>query len=88
MQFMVIFTYEPDKRNEVVQRRVETSGALPEGMKLLDEWSVIGGGKVFRVIEADDPKIALMASFGWSDLGNIEIIPVINTEEAMKLIGG
>lgn len=88
MQFMVIFTYEPDQRDEVIARRMELGGELPEGMKLIDEWSQIGGGRVFRVIEGEDAKPALLASHAWSDLGKLEIIPVVNSEKAMQLLQG
>jgi len=34
----------------------------------------------------EDPKAGFAATLAWSDLCKIEIIPVIETEEAMKLI--
>ena len=87
MLFMAIATYEPEKRNELIKRRQER-GAIqpPKGTKLMGEWNVIGGGKVFRLIDVEDPKAGFAAALAWSDLCKIEIIPVIETEEAMKLI--
>jgi hypothetical protein len=87
MLFMAIATYEPEKRNEIIKRRQER-GAIepPKGAKLLGEWTVIGGGKVFRLIDVEDPKAALAGTLAWSDLCKIELIPVLLTEESMKLI--
>lgn len=87
MLFMAIATYEPEKRNEIIKRRQEREAIEPpKGAKLIGEWNVIGGGKVFRLIDVEDPKAGFAAALAWSDLCKIEIIPVIETEEAMKLI--
>lgn len=88
MFFMTIFTYEPSNRTEVLRRRMEQGDMVPAGMTVHAEFSAIGGGKVFRIVEVDDEKLALQAVTAWADLGHIEIIPVINTEEAMKLLKG
>lgn len=89
MLFMAVATFEPEKRNEVIKRRQER-GAIepPKGTKLIGEWTVIGGGKVFRLIDVEDPKAGFTAALAWSDLCKIEIIPIIETEEALKLMPG
>jgi len=83
---MTIFTYEPEKRDQYIKRRAEKGALIPEGIKVIGNWSAIGGGRVFRLVEVEDPKAVLAASFAWGDLGKIEIIPVMETGEAMKLI--
>ena len=83
MLFMAIFTYEPAKGSEVLKRRTE-KGPLTAG-KIIGEWTSIAGGQVFRVVELDDPKVALAASRAWSDLGEIDLIPIMETEEVIKL---
>ena len=85
MLFMSIFTYEPEKRDEVIKRRAEKGAMIPEGMKVLGEWSDTSGGRVFRLVEMDDPKVGLAASLAWSDLGKIEIVPVIATVESIQV---
>ena len=86
MLFMTIYTYEAQKRDEVVKRRAEKGAMIPEGMKVVGEWSYIGGGRVFRLVEAEDSKAVSAACFAWSDLGKVEIVPVMETEEVLKLI--
>ena len=84
MLFMVVFTWEPEKMDEVFKRREVEE--IPEGYKIVGEWLDISGGRVFRLIEVPDPKVIIPESFPWSALGKSEIVPVIETEEAMKLM--
>ena len=86
MLFMTIYTYEPEKRDEVIKRRAEKGAIAPEGMKIVGEWSAVTGCRVFRLVEVDDPRVMLGASAAWADLGKIETVPVMQTEEAMKLL--
>ena len=85
MLYMTIFTWEPDKRNEVIKRRSEKGGMVPQGMKILGEWTAISGGRVFRLVDSEDPKAGLQGVLAWSDLGKIEMIPVLETEASMKI---
>ena len=88
MLYMTIFTWEPDKRNEVIKRRSEKGGMVPQGMKLLGEWTAVSGGQVFRLVDSEDPKVGLQAVLAWSDLGKIDMFPVIETEASMKIALG
>jgi len=87
MLYMTTFTYPPERRDEVIKRRIEKGAMIPKGMKSLGEWSDIGGGRVFRLIEVSsgDPAVALSGTRAWNDLGKIELIPVIETEQAIKI---
>jgi len=88
MLFMAICTYDPQDRDQVIERRSTKGAMIPDGMKVLGEWSDMGGGRVFRLFEVQDAKVAFAASFAWSDVGEIEIVPVMETEEVMSLISG
>ena len=88
MLFMSIYTYEPEKREAVIKRRAEKGAMAPPGMKIVGEWSDITGGRVFRLVEVDDPRVMLGASAAWADLGKIESVSVMQTEEVMKLVSG
>ena len=59
MLFMAIFTYEPEKRTEVIKRRAE-KGPMVEG-KLIGEWGAVAGGRVYRVVDIDNPGAMLKA---------------------------
>ena len=86
MLFLSIFSYTPEKRAQVIQRRLEKGAMDPPGSKLLGEWSYAGGGKVFRLSETNDVASILGLAKAWADLGQIEIYPVLETEEALKLL--
>jgi hypothetical protein len=86
MLFMVVFTYEPKEREAVIKRRMEKGEMKPPGMKKVGEWSYLGTGRVFELVECDDPRAMLGASAAWADLGKIEAFPVMETEEVMKLV--
>jgi hypothetical protein len=88
MLFMTIFTYEPEMRDEVIKRAVTKGTMVPDGAKNLGQWSSTAGGKVFRLIELDDPLVAYQGTYAWSDLGKVEVIPVMDTQELLKMLAG
>jgi hypothetical protein len=83
---MCIFTWAPEKRDEVVKRR--TTEKIPEGIHMVGEWSDLGRGRVFRLFHAANSNVILEMSFAWKDLGEAEIVPVVETEEALKSTKG
>jgi hypothetical protein len=86
MLFLSIYSYPPENRAQVIQRRLEKGTMDPPGGKLLGEWSYAGGGKVFRLSETDDVRNILGLASAWADLGQIEIYPVLETDQALKLL--
>ena len=86
MLFMTTYTFEPGNREAVVKRRMEKGAMAPPGMKILGEWSVLTGGRVFRLVEVDDTRAMAGAAAAWADLGKIETVPVMPTEEMIKLL--
>jgi len=86
MLFMAMTSYEVGKRDEVTKRLLDIGDKFPEGIKVIGQWSAIGGGRGFTLVEVDDPKVALTATMAWSDLLKFEIVPVIETEEVRKLM--
>ena len=85
MLFMAIFSYSPEDRNLVIERGL--GGKEREtGVEVKGEWFDVSGHRVFRLFEAED-EVRLAASiFNWTDLGVAEIIPVMDTEKALKLL--
>ena len=83
MLFMSVYTYKPGNRDEVIKRRLEKGALVPEGIKVLGEWSYVGSGRVFRLFEASDAAAAFKGSYSWSDLGTIDTYPVMETDAVM-----
>lgn len=85
MLFISIFTYEPEKRDEVIKRRSEGL-FVPEGAKCHGQWSATGGGRAFTLFEIDDNMALAQWSASWNDLGKFATYPVVDTEELIKAI--
>jgi hypothetical protein len=84
MLFMTTFQWEPGKTDEVMQMRMKETPH--PGRKVLKEWIALESNLVYRLIEITDPAALLKAAQGWSDIGYIEIHPVMESEEALKLL--
>lgn len=85
MLFMAVFTYDPQDRDRVVERGLVQTNP-PKGVKVQGEWYDISGHRVFRLFEADDAAHIAALFYDWTDLGVAELIPVVETEFALKLL--
>ena len=84
MLIMDIITWEPARSEEVIKHKVEEK--IPQGVKVINEWIDIGGWRAYRLVEVADPELLFaMASF-WIGLGKKELVPVMESEEAEKLM--
>ncbi|MFC1861151.1 DUF3303 domain-containing protein [Chloroflexota bacterium] len=86
MLHMNILTWAPDKRDAVIER-VKKIGMEHEGIKVIDTWIDINGGRCFQLSEEPaDLKSDLKANFAWNDLLHIETIPIMKGEEFLQLL--
>jgi hypothetical protein len=84
--FMKIVTKEPDKREEIRKKRTGLGAPDFKGVKILGEWSTIQNDRVFVLLDVTDPRdLALMVA-PFASLVRDEIIPVMETEEMLKLL--
>lgn len=83
MLFMEIWTVNQEKREEAMKRYAEWKP--PEGIKVLGSWIDLTGNRLFYLNEVDDPKAYLEANYFWLDIARCEAVPVMETEEVMKL---
>ena len=86
MLFMTVYTYEPRARNEVIRRRLEKGALVPKGMKLLGEWSHVGSGRVFRLIDVEDAAALPEATMPWTDIGSLDVYPVMEVETILPVL--
>ena len=84
MLFMDIWTWEPEKRDEMAKRAAEWK--CPAGMKVLGSWVDLTGNRVFYLYEVEDPKVLLAANTYWTDIATCESVPVMAMEDFMKLM--
>ena len=85
MLFISVFTWNPDKRDEIIKRRSEGL-FVPEGAKCLGQWSTTEGGRAFTLFEINDNMALAQWSASWNDLGQFDTFPVVDTEELIKAI--
>ena len=86
MHFVSIYTFHEVNKNAIVARFKETGGAPSPGIKMLARWHDVGGHRGYTVCEADDPVAISIWSNKWSDLMKIEVFPVVNDEELVKVL--
>lgn len=85
MLFLSIFSWEPEKRDEVIKRRSEGL-FTPEGAKCLGQWSSTQGGRAFTLFEIDNNMALAQWAANFNDLGKFTTYPVVDTEELLKAI--
>ena len=85
---MHIITWEPAQRDEVIKRAQTMGIKYSEGTKLIGFWIDLHGCRAFELTDGPppDPKGTFEASFAWNDLVKIEVVPVMEYEEVMKLL--
>lgn len=86
MLFMAIVSWKPEHKIEMVKRTQEKGPMRPEGIKFINEWVDVSGGKSFALFEANSSNDILSWVTVWSDIIEFEIFPVMELEEVMKAI--
>jgi len=87
MLFMAIFNYAPEDRDQVIERGLESKGkGKNTGVEIKGEWFDISGHRVFRLFEAEDEFHLANSIYRWTDLGVAEVIPVVDTDKAIKFL--
>jgi len=88
MLYMNILTWDPDKRDAVIER-VKKIGLEHEGMKVLGSWADVDGWRCFQLSDVPrdmDPALSMKANFTWNDIMKIESVPVMDAAELIKVL--
>lgn len=88
MKFMLTFTIPSDQnqRNESIARFKTTGGQPPQGAKLLGRWTQLDMSKVYVLVESDDPKALAGYAIDWSDLLEVETVPVMEDQDLSDVL--
>ena len=86
MPSIAIFTFDPQKFDEVIERRKQEQeqATACRKTKILGEWCDTRNGRVVRFIEDGDHDEILAAYRMWSDLGTLEIFPITDTNDLIN----
>ena len=81
MLFISMYTWNQDKRNEIIARRLEKGRMVPKGIKVLGEWTAIGQPLGILLFETDNQNAMAEMNIAWNDILESEIVPVLDTEK-------
>ena len=87
MIYVVMWSYKPEKRDEIQARFKKTGGMPPAGVTMVGRWHQIGGPRGLAVAESDDPVAIAKWAQDWSDLLTFDIFPALNDEDLATTIG-
>jgi len=86
MLFMVIERFK-DRDPIPVYKRVRDEGIkFPEGLRYVGSWIEPNFDRCFQLMECDDARLFQDWTTRWKDLIDFEIVPVMTSEEAQKII--
>lgn len=84
MRYMVIETFTQGPR-PIYERAARQGRMLPDGLIYIDSWiDAERLDRCFQLMETDDPALFDEWFSHWSDLGTIEVVPVIGSAEASQ----
>jgi hypothetical protein len=84
MLYMVVETFREPRA--VYERARERGRMLPAGLRYVDSWiDAQDLARCFQLMETDDPALFAEWTAEWSDLGEFEIIPVVDSAGAAAL---
>jgi hypothetical protein len=84
MWFIVIERFKDAK---AVYRRVREKGRmLPKGLKYVESWVETNYNRCFQLMECEDASLFQTWVIQWQDLVDFEIVPVVESKQAAKMI--
>jgi hypothetical protein len=77
MLFMVIEIFRNQDAKAVYRRFGEKGRMMPDGLNVVGSWVTADLGRCFQLMEGDDAALLQRWAVEWSDLIELEIIPVL-----------
>ena len=86
-QLVLFIVIERFKDAKAVYRRVREKGRiLPEGLEYVGSWVETNYNRCFQLMECDDASLFQKWTTQWQDLVDFEVVPVVESKQATKLI--
>jgi Protein of unknown function (DUF3303) len=88
MKFMLTFSWKPDTktRDEGIARFRRTGGQPPKGATLLGRWTRADFSGGYDLLESNDPQALAEFALMWSDLMQLEIVPVLEDQPLAEVL--
>jgi Protein of unknown function (DUF3303) len=68
----------------VYERAAEKGRMLPEGLVYVDSWIEESLERCFQLMETDDRSLFDEWIANWNDIGEFEVVPVVDSSEAAR----
>ena len=72
----------------VYARAAERGRLLPDGLTYVDSWVDTRLDRCFQLMEADDERLLGEWTARWSDLAELQVVPVLTSAEASARVLG
>jgi hypothetical protein len=86
MRFMVIEHFKDADPVPIYRRFRERGRMMPEGVTYVASWIEAGFQRCFQVMECDDLTKLQEWLLNWRGHGTFEIVPVVTSAEAAKVV--
>jgi hypothetical protein len=83
---MVIEQFKNRSARQVYRRARQKGRMLPEGLHYINSWVATDFNRCFQLMETEDATLFRQWTAHWEDLVEFEIIPVVSSEKAQKMI--
>lgn len=88
MLYMIIEQFKNCDPGPVYRRFRDKGRLAPENLKYVASWVTSDLAKCFQLMECDDVNVLKEWTEKWNDLVDFEVVPVVTSDEAAKLING
>ncbi len=86
MLYMVIETFKEDCAAKVYERFRERGRMTPPGLEFIESWVDAEVTRCFQLMECGDPALMEQWMAHWRDLTDFELVPVIDSKQAMAKV--
>ena len=88
MLFMVVEDFRGRDRKAIYRRFRDQGRMTPDGLRFVGSWVTADMGRCFQLMEADDVTLFQRWVAEWCDLGEFEILPVVEGKETAEALAG
>lgn len=86
MLFMVIERFRNQDAKAVYRRFQEKGRMSPEGLTYVGSWIEANFDRCFQLMECDDVRLLQEWVTSWSDLADLEIVPVVPSKDTSEVV--
>lgn len=86
MLYMIIESFKNDDPVPVYRRFREKGRQAPETLKYVSSWVTTDLSRCYQLMECDDRRLVDEWAARWSDVADMQVIPVITSAQAVEQV--